>query len=186
MGDITRNFSYSEFKVSASYPHIAAVIQLTELDKYKFFWLAHLFLQPFRDATEKKIVVTSGIRRGELNERVGGVVNSDHCYNHFSAGVDFRVMGDAKTQRGSGDILTRQYFDIIYRICQRRREHVKQLIYYYPDWRDGQERGDFIHLSLRDKTARVWEVKYCVAREGRIYFNSRQEAEEYWRGRNMR
>lgn len=179
MGDISRNFSYSEFKVSASYPQVADAIQLSELDRYKFFWLAHLFLQPFRDAAKKKIVVTSGIRKGELNGLIGGVSNSDHCYNRFSAAVDFRVVGKTDTK-----IVTQQYFDVIYRICRRRREYVKQLIYYYPDWRDGQERGDFFHISLRDKTARIWEVMYCIAREERTYFNSRQEAEEYWRGRN--
>jgi len=179
MGDISRNFSYSEFKISASYPKVVAAIQLSKLDNYKFFWMTHLFLQPSRDITEKKIVVTSGIRRGELNGLVGGVRNSDHCYNRFSAAVDFRVMGKTKT-----DILTRQYLDVIYRVCRRRREYVKQFIYYYPDWRDGRERGDFIHIALRDKTTRIWEVMYCVAREGRTYFNSRQEAEEHWRGLN--
>lgn len=180
MGNISRDFSYEEFKVSASYPQVVAAIEETELDRYKMFWMAHLFLQPFRDAVKKKVVITSALRRGELNGLVGGVPNSDHCYNRFSAAVDFRVMGATKT-----DVLTRKYLDVIYRICRRRKEHVKQFIYYYPDWQDGQERGDFIHLSLRDKTSRVWEVLYCVAREGRTYFNSRQEADEYWRGRNI-
>lgn len=179
MGSISRSFDYEEFKVSASYPKVAAAIVMTELDRYKIFWACHLFLQPFRDAVGHKIVITSALRRGELNGLVGGVSNSDHCFNHFSAAVDFRVIGKTDTE-----ILTQQHFDVIYRICRRRREHVKQLIYYYSDWQDGQEKGDFFHLSLRDKTTRIWEVMYCVAREGRTYFNSRQEADEYWRGRN--
>ena len=89
MGDLTRNFSYSEFKVSESFPQVAAVIELTQLDKYKMFWMAHLFLQPIRDIInngsdeETPITLSSGIRRGELNGLVGGVPNSDHLFNNY-------------------------------------------------------------------------------------------------------
>jgi len=180
MGDISRNFSYSEFKVSSSYPHVAAAIELSALDKYKFFWMAHLFLQPVRDAvnsgSDEEILlnVTSGIRRGELNGLVGGVAHSDHLYNQYSCAVDF-IPGS------ESDRLTQQYLNLITRICEARKEYVKQFIYYYPFQENGKERGNFLHISLRDKTSKVWERLYCVSREGRRYFSSQTEAEDYMR-----
>ena len=180
MGDISRNFSYEEFRVSSTYPLVAAAIELTALDKYKFFWMAHLFLQPVRDAInlgsdeEISILLTSGIRRGELNGLVGGVAHSDHLYNQFSSSVDF-IPGSESNR------LTQKYLDIIYRVCESNKEYVKQFIYYLPFQENGRERGNFIHLSLRDKTNKVWERLYCVSREGRRYFDTLMEAEDYLR-----
>jgi hypothetical protein len=180
MGDISRNFSYEEFKVSISYPQVAAAIELTQLDKLKFFWLTHLFLQPIRDAVnngiaeEIPITVSSGIRRGELNGLVGGVAHSDHLYNQFSAAADI-IIG------GYENRLTAKYLDQIFRICRRRKEYVKQFIYYFPYQENGKSRGNFLHLSTRDKTTKVWERLYCVSREGRRYFSTQTEAEEYLR-----
>jgi hypothetical protein len=176
MGDISRNFSYDEFKVSKSFPQVAKAIELTELDRYKFFWLTHLFLQPIRDAIPSHILrVSSALRRGELNGLVGGVPTSDHNYKYFSAAVDF-LIGDYN-KRDTGD-----YLEQILRICKRKRAYVKQFIYYYPFYDShGNKHGDFIHLSLRDKTSRVWEVLFCAKREGRHYFPSKQEAEDYMR-----
>lgn len=180
MGDISRNFSYDEFKVSKSFPHVAAAIELTELDRYKFFWLVHLFLQPIRDAIQPKneempITVSSAIRRGELNGLVGGVPTSDHHYKHFNAAVDF-IVGTYNAR------FTAAHLDHIIRVCRRRRAYVKQFIYYYGySGGQGNVHGDFIHLSLRDKTDRVWEVLFCTNRDGRNYFSSQQEAEDYLR-----
>jgi hypothetical protein len=180
VGDISRNFSYSEFKVSVSYPQVAAAIEMTQLDKYKCFWLVHLFLQPIRDAIndgideEVPITVSSGIRKGELNGLVGGVAHSDHLFNHYSGAVDI-IIGDYANR------LTAKYLDQIFRLCRRRREYVKQFIYYYSYQEQGQLHGNFIHLSLRDKTTRVWERLWCVSREGRRYFNTSTEAEDYLR-----
>lgn len=180
MGDISRNFSYSEFTVSKTFPHVAKAIELTEMDKYKFFWLTHLFLQPSRDSiqTDKEdlpIIVSSGIRRGELNGLVGGVSTSDHNYKFYSGAVDI-IVGDYDKR------FTGANLDQIYEICQKNRMYAKQFIYYYP-YVDGQgnTHGDFIHLSLRDKTDRVWEVLYCASRGARQYFTSKQEAEDYMR-----
>lgn len=181
MGDISRNFSYSEFKVSSSYPQVAAAIELTQLDKLKFFWLTHLLLQPIRDAVnlgndkDVPVTISSGIRRGELNGLVGGVAHSDHLYNQFSAAVDI-IIGTEDNR------LTTKYLDLIYRVCRRQREYVKQFIYYYPYQENGKARGNFIHLSSRDKTTKVWERLYCVSREGRRYFSTQTEAENYLRG----
>lgn len=177
MGDITKNFSFSEFKVSKSYPQLAAAIEMTQLDRYKCFWMAHLFLQPIRDMINQgsdidiPIIISSGIRRGELNEKVGGVTNSDHLFNYYSCAVDV-IIGSYEER------LTKKYLDNVFRLCRRKKQYVKQFIYYYPD---GQH-GNFLHLSLRDKTDRVWERLYCVSRGHRRYFNSQTEAEAFLRG----
>lgn len=171
MGDITKNFSFAEFKVSDSYPQEAEAIEMTNLDKYKCFWLVHLFLQPLRDiinegsVAEIPISITSGIRRGVLNELVGGVAHSDHLFNYYSCAVDFKI----------GDTSIKKYWEAVYAFCQKRKEWIKQIIYYLPS------AGGFIHLSLRDKTDRKWERLYCVSRSSRMYFQSLQEASEYER-----
>lgn len=180
MGDISRNFSFSEFKVSSSYPQVAAAIELTQLDKYKFFWMTYLFLQPTRDEinlgsdSDIPLLLTSGIRKGELNGLVGGVAHSDHLYNQYSCAVDF-IPGSESNR------LTQIYLEAIFRACERNKAYVKQLIYYYPFQENGRERGNFIHLSLRDKTSKVNERLFCVSREGRRYFGSQTEAEDYMR-----
>lgn len=176
MGDISRNFSYSEFKISKLYPQVAAAIELTQLDKYKFFWLVHLFLQPIRDiinegsSVEVPVIVSSGIRRGELNGLVGGVAHSDHNFNHYSAATDI-IIGDYENR------LTKKYLEEIYSVCEQKKEFIKQWIYYLP----ANGGSNFLHISLRDKTPKVWERLYCVSREGRRYFNTQTEAEAYLR-----
>lgn len=176
MGDISHNFSYSEFTVSKSFPHVAAAIKLTELDRYKFFWLTHLFLQPIRDVVPNHILtISSALRRGELNGLVGGVPPSDHNYKGFSAAVDI-IVG---TYAGR---YTKDYLDRILEVCEENEIYAKQFIYYYPFFDSrGNKHGDFIHLSLRDKTSRIWEVLFCTSRDSRMYFPSKQEAEDYMR-----
>jgi hypothetical protein len=171
MGIVSRDFNDEEFVVSSSYPQVAAAIEPTRLDKYKFFWLVHLFLQPIRDAINREsneeipIIISSALRRGELNGLVGGVAHSDHLFSNYSAAVDFRI----------GEELISKYWEIIYSVCEKKKEFIKQFIRYLPS------AGDFIHLSLRDKTTRVWERLWCVSREGRRYFNTSTEAEDYLR-----
>lgn len=180
MGDISKNFSYSEFRVSSSYPALASKIELTSMDNYKFFWLTHLFLQPIRDeinsGIDEELIITlsSGIRRGELNVLVGGMSHSDHLYKQFSGAVDF-IVGTEQHR------LTNKYRDVITEVCERNKDYVKQLIFYFPYTEKGNQRGNFMHLSLRDKTTKVWELLYCVSREGRTYFSSMTEAEDYLR-----
>lgn len=165
MGDVTKNFSYSEFRVSRDYPQVAAAIELTKLDKLKIFWFCHLILQPVRDDIGLPVVVGSAVRRGELNGLVGGVFNSDHLFNGYSGAVDFKVGDD-----------TQKYAGIIFKFCRKRKFFIKQLIFYYPS------AGNFFHLSMVDASFRVWERLYCVSRGNRIYFKSPQEARQYLRG----
>jgi len=55
------------------------------------------------------------------------------------------------------------------------RHYVNQLIWYYPS------AGNFIHLSMADG-GKLWDVKYCVSRNGRMYFDNPVDANNYLRG----
>lgn len=92
MGNISKNFSYSEFVVSADYPELAELIVLTEKDKAKIFFIVMHWLQPLRDLTGEAIEILSGIRSTELNTNVGGVDTSDHLFKgHYSCAADIVV-----------------------------------------------------------------------------------------------
>lgn len=179
MGDITKNFSYEEFKVSAQFPALAEGIELTKLDKYKLFLFSNIFLQPIRDIINSSvesdilktpITPTSGIRSVELNEKVGGVEISDHLFRRNSIAVDF-VIGTRDKN------FTKKYLDIVYRECRRKKHLVNQFIYYYD--------GNFVHLSMIDGGGKVWDRWYCARRpdnvSGRKYFRSPTDAESYLR-----
>lgn len=182
MGDISANFSYHEFKVSDEFPHLAETIQLTKLDRYKIFMLVHVFLQPIRDVLNTgldplhyvenilPVTVTSGIRDVALNQEVGGTENSDHLFQRNSIAVDF-VIGTRNHKQ------TKNHLDTVYRECRRKKNLIKQFIYYYD--------GNFIHLSMIDGTGKIWDRLYCARRPndvaGRKYFRSPAEAEAYLR-----
>lgn len=87
---ITKNFQTEEFVISDSYPDIAAQIELSPEDITKMELLTHLFLQPTRDQFGA-VKILSGIRSRELNELIGGSLNSDHLYRVYpaTAAVDF-------------------------------------------------------------------------------------------------
>ena len=80
MGDVSTNFSYSEFVVSKDYPALAAQITLTLQDRAKVKYMVRHFLQPLRIATGAKISLLSSKRSPELNKNVGGTTNSDHMF----------------------------------------------------------------------------------------------------------
>ena len=120
MGNVSKNFNYDEFKVSARFPELAAKIVLTQTDKLKIFWITHIFLQPLRDTInrsstvsneEVQIFVESGIRSGELNTKVGGVSSSDHLFKRRSCAVDIKIGNN-----------TRQYLDLAYSFVKAREE----------------------------------------------------------------
>lgn len=179
MGDISRNFSYSEFKVSASFPRLAEQIVLTKADKVKMHWQTHIFLQPLRDILNDGVVdvqleiqinISSGIRDVALNSAVGGVSVSDHLYRNLSCATDFTIGGN-----------THDYLEIAQAFCYSQRRYVKQFIYYLPYTDDrGRQQGNFIHVSLFDG-GKQGEVLFCGSREGRMYFPTYEEAEVYMR-----
>ena len=79
MGDISKNFSYSEFEYSKT--AIDKGIDNTipnETVKKAIKALVDNVLQPLRDALEATTIIDSGYRSKELNELVGGVETSQH------------------------------------------------------------------------------------------------------------
>ena len=79
MGDISKNFSYSEFEYSKT--AIEKGIDNTipnETVKKAIKALVDNVLQPLRDALEATVIIDSGYRCKELNELVGGVETSQH------------------------------------------------------------------------------------------------------------
>lgn len=180
MGDISKNFSFSEFVVSASFPQLAAQILLNRSHTIKLHWLTHIILQPLRDVlndgvstvdSQILIVPTSGIRSEALNSAVSGVSNSDHLYSKLSCACDITI-GDN----------TKLYLEIAYDFCFTVRRCIKQFIYYLPftDER-GRQTGNFIHISTFDSTKKMWDVLYCGSRGARQYFRTYEEAENYMR-----
>ena len=79
MGDISKNFSYSEFEHSKT--AIDKGIDNTipnETVKKAIKALTDTVLQPLRDALGATVIIDSGYRCQELNELVGGVETSQH------------------------------------------------------------------------------------------------------------
>lgn len=79
MGDISKNFSYSEFEHSKT--AIDKGIDNTipnETVKKAIKALVDNVLQPLRDALDATVIIDSGYRCQKLNELVGGVETSQH------------------------------------------------------------------------------------------------------------
>jgi hypothetical protein len=172
MGDISKNFSYSEFKVSNNYPELAAKIELTTLDRYKIFWMVQIFLQPVRDLLNLEVFVGSAKRSTELNNKVGGTGDSDHLFRGFSCAVDFKLR-KLKAPKDDWEQIG-NYWSLIHRLFWGKRTCTNQLIWYYPS------AGNFIHFSLADG-GKPWQVLYCVSRGGRVYFDNQVDANKYIR-----
>ena len=80
MGDISRNFSFSEFEKSATAEANGIDNTIPEgcTVKKAIKALVDNVLQPLRDALEATVIIDSGYRCKELNELVGGVETSQH------------------------------------------------------------------------------------------------------------
>lgn len=76
---ITKNFKLCEFENSrtATFRGIDNSVKSPSV-KANIKALCEKVLQPFRDYLGREIIVTSGYRCKELNEAVGGVVDSQH------------------------------------------------------------------------------------------------------------
>jgi len=172
MGDISKNFSYSEFKVSNSYPELAAKIKLSTLDRYKIFWMVQIFLQPVRDLLNLEVVVGSAKRSQKLNSLVGGTGGSDHLFGGFSCAADFKLRKLGAPEDDWEQI--GNYWSLIHRLFWKKSQCINQLIWYYPS------AGNFIHFSLADG-GKPWQMLYCVSRGSRIYFPTQEEADSYIR-----
>ena len=79
MGDISKNFSFSEFEHSATAAKNGIVNKIpSALVASSIRALTLEVLQPVRDDLGAQTVVESGYRCKELNELVGGVETSQH------------------------------------------------------------------------------------------------------------
>jgi len=162
MEKVSKNFKYEEFIVSREHPELLDDIKLFTLDKYKIWLLCMYFLQPIRDIVEMPVYILSGKRSPALNEAVEGVSNSDHLFKNRSAAVDFSC----------DDFLFLE--DAVTFVVRDFKQFFKQVIFYLD--------SNFVHLSLRDGN-RYGEILYAV-RRSRMYFHSKDEAEDYLRGRD--
>lgn len=82
MGTLSKNFDWKEFEKSdtASRLHIVNIINDWEVrDNIKA--LVEDVLQPLRDKWGGPLFINSGYRSKELNEAVGGVETSQHCFD---------------------------------------------------------------------------------------------------------
>lgn len=78
MGNITKNFSYSEFEVT-DFKHLQTSNAITTFEvRDSIKALAENVLQPLRDVWGKPLYINSGYRNKELNLLVGGSVTSQH------------------------------------------------------------------------------------------------------------
>lgn len=78
MGDISKNFSLSEFEYSDTARQRGIDNTIPEEAKANIQSLVEDIVQPIRDAYGKPIRVTSGYRCAELNTAVGGSATSAH------------------------------------------------------------------------------------------------------------
>lgn len=80
MGDISRNFSYSEFEKSDTATRLGINNTIKDgLIKENIKALVDDILQPLRDKWGGPLFINSGYRCLKLNKAVGGVPTSQHC-----------------------------------------------------------------------------------------------------------
>lgn len=81
MGDISKNFSWSELTVTNhNIPNIPNEDQKKNIED-----LVINVLQPLRDLAGVSIIVNSGFRSPAVNKKVGGASTSQHCANKGAA-----------------------------------------------------------------------------------------------------
>lgn len=85
MGDISRNFSYSEFEKSDTAIRLGINNTIKDgLIKENIKALVDYILQPLRDAWGQPLFINSGYRCLKVNEAVGGVPISQHVLGQAS------------------------------------------------------------------------------------------------------
>lgn len=85
MGNISRNFSYSEFEKSDTATRLGINNTIKDgLIKENIKALVDYILQPLRDKWGGPLFINSGYRCLQLNKAVGGVPTSQHCLGQAS------------------------------------------------------------------------------------------------------
>jgi hypothetical protein len=135
----TRNFLYSEAIISDRFPELAEKIQLPPIDRYKFFLLCALILQPVRDYIDQPVKITSGKCNHDLNVAIGrDPFKTDHAWmlDIHRCAVDFQVF----TINDISEFDPMNTLLCFYWMAKKLKDVVGQLIY-YSDLRH-------IHVSL--------------------------------------
>ena len=115
-------FKYADFLVSSQYPHLINNHALTIPQRNIIKLMVQSVLDPLVMSFDGKILITSGFRTVELNERVKGSPNSDHMRC---------CAADLFPQNGKSELL----YDII-----RNTLPYRQVIHY--------PKKKFVHVSI--------------------------------------
>lgn len=132
MGSASKNFSYSEFCKSDTAKRYRIQNEITSFEvRDNIKALVDDVLQPLRDAWGEPLIINSGYRCKELNEKVGGVETSMHrtgeaadvaCSNPYELAKLIRRLGLEYDQV----ILYPTFVHIAY---TRNRENRMQILY---------------------------------------------------------
>jgi zinc D-Ala-D-Ala carboxypeptidase len=90
MGDISKNFSLSEFTYSQSAARAGHPLLPDDKQRNYLIQLVRTTLQPIREMLDRPIVITSGFRDQWLNTLIGGAKDSQHMKGQAA---DFIVIG---------------------------------------------------------------------------------------------
>jgi uncharacterized protein YcbK (DUF882 family) len=117
----TEHFKFSEFLVSSQHPELIKDYEMSFTELNNIQLLCESILEPVRKHIDMPMIVLSGKRTKELNDKVGGAKDSDHLYG-IAADITCR---DVKL-----------LFNVIY----LKKMPYRQLIYYTDK--------NFVHVSI--------------------------------------
>ena len=132
MGDLSRNFKWSEFTKSDTATRLHIQNEITDWEvRDNIKALVEEVLQPLRDSWGGPLFINSGYRSAELNKAVGGVPTSQH------------------TKGEASDVACTDPYALA-KLIKRMRLDVDQVIV-YPSFvhishkRNGENRGQFLY-----------------------------------------
>lgn len=119
--ELTYSYTAKQYNID-NRPNKFQISELTRLCKN--------ILEPIRQKTGKPIIISSGYRCKELNDRIGGAKNSDHLY---CSAVDCRCKG----------MTVKELFDVIVEMIKNEEIEVRQLI--------DENDYSWVHVSQNNK-----------------------------------
>ena len=119
--ELTYSYTAKQYNID-NRPNKFQISELTRLCKN--------ILEPIRQKTGKPIIISSGYRCKELNDRIGGAKNSDHLY---SCACDIKCKG----------MTVKELFDIIVEMIKNEEIEVRQLI--------DENDYSWVHVSQNNK-----------------------------------
>ena len=119
--ELTYSYTAKQYNID-NRPNKFQISELTRLCKN--------ILEPIRQKTGKPIIISSGYRCKELNDRIGGAKNSDHT---VACAVDIRCKG----------MTVKELFDVIVEMIKNEEIEVRQLI--------DENDYSWVHVSQNNK-----------------------------------